>query len=203
MFSKHRLKNVKWFTIAGAIINLIAVIILFVGMAIAISKIESTVAINNTYTEGQLYLYQRYTILINVLAIDILFSFLLISMSFRIDQIYYRLKWANISTSTMSIAVTIFVAILANKYSGDGALLIQSPVLYILVGIGALLMIVDHIILMIKYKDNPFYHNGKYKNSSNAKIYKSTTNEYITPEKREQDKVVDEKDVCDSNMSYF
>ena len=29
------------------------------------------------------------------------------------------------------------------------------------------------------------------------------TKEYITPEKREQDKVVDEKDVFDSNMSYF
>ena len=203
MFSKQKLKNIKWFTIAGAIINLVAIVILFVGMAIAISNIESAVEINNIATNNQLYLYNRYIILINILAVDIVFSLLLISMSFRIDQIYYRLKWVNITTDIISVSVTIFVALLAKKYASDGALLIQSPILYVLIGVGALLILVDHIILIIKYKDNPFYHNGKFKNTSNTRVYQANTKEYITPEKREQDKVVDEKDVFDSNMSYF
>lgn len=203
MVSKYKLKNIKWFTIAGSLINLAVVIILFVGMVSAIANIENLGAINNGYTANQAYLLIRYYIIVNVLSIDILFSFLLISMSFRIDQIFYRLKWVNISTGIMSIACTIFIALLSNKYASDGALLIQSPFIYVLVGLGVLLLSIDHIILLIKYKDNPFYHNGKFNKSSNTRVYQENTKETITPERRQEDKVVDEKDVFDSNMSYF
>ena len=102
MVSKYKLKNIKWFTIAGSLINLAVVIILFVGMVSAIANIENLGAINNGYTANQAYLLIRYYIIVNVLSIDILFSFLLISMSFRIDQIFYRLKWVDISTPSAS-----------------------------------------------------------------------------------------------------
>ena len=211
MFSKFNIKNVKWISILGAILNIVLSIIFFIGLYQAISNIEAINALQNGVSEVQYSLYRTYSLLINLTSVTIAFSLLLISSSLRIDQIYIRLKWINILSSIFS-AITTFVILFTSLNNNDSSVLkIQSPLIYVLLAISVICMIFDQIRLYFKYKNNPFYHNGKFKSNSSQFNYRYTTSQpnqqsedgYITPRPREENKIIEEENVFDNNMSYF
>lgn len=211
MFSKINLKKIKWISIIGAILNIALSIIFFVSLYQAISNIEEINALQNGVSEVQYSLYQTYGLLINLTTVTIVFSLLLISSSLRIDQIYVRLKWVNILSSVFSALTTFIILYTSMKNSDPTVLVIQSPLIYVLLAISVICMILDQIRLHIKYKNNPFYHNGKFKSNTSKYNYRYTTNQsnqknedgYFTPRPREENKVIEEENVFDNNMSYF
>ena len=211
MFSKLNFKNVKWVSILGAILNIVLSIIFFIGLYQAISNIEAINALQNGVSEVQYSLYRTYSLLINLTSVTIAFSLLLISSSLRIDQIYVRLKWVNILSSIFSV-ITTFIILFTSMNNNDSSVLkIQSPLIYVLLAISVICMIFDQIRLYFKYKNNPFYHNGKFKSNSSQFNYRYTTSQpnqqsedgYITPRPREENKIIEEENVFDNNMSYF
>ena len=186
----NKIRNVKWFALSGAVLNIVISAILIFGYVNFISP---------TF---QLYYY--YETLINLAAITIMFSLLLISLSFRIDQLFVRLKWVSILPSIFTL-VSMAILIYLNVNAPDISQIVLHPIMYVLIAIAVILMSFDLIRLTIKYKNNPFYHNGKHHQRQQA-YYREpskTDDGYINPSQRTEDKVVDEKDVIDPNLSYF
>ena len=204
MISSNKLKKIKWFTIIGALANLAFCIILFVYMTKGVLAIEHEYAGNEQIANSVLMVYRTYQILLSILSIDMVFSLLLISSSFRIDQISYRLKWVNIVVGLLSTITLVILLIITNKYKVYPSIKVNIFT-YILLGLSLVLIAIDPIMLYIKYKNNPFYHNGKFKKTyNNSHQHASKTEDgYINPRPREEDKVVDEKDVIDANLSYY
>lgn len=185
MFSKQNLKQVKWISIIGAILNIVLLGIL----------IGSLVAFQNVIP---------YRILIYISVIDLAFSLLLISTSLRIDQIFYRLKWVNMLCSSLSLAVVLSVFFLGRN-SMNQTITINWP-LYVLLALAILFMFGDVVIIKLKYRNNPFYHNGQFKKN----VF--TTYQDVTPKKKVDDVVVEdrsdksepvEQEVLDKNLSYY
>lgn len=214
MFSKINLKNIKWVSLIGALINIVISVIFFISLYQAITNIENLNALQNGVTEIQYNLYRSYSVLINLTTVSFAFSLLLISSSLRIDQIYVRLKWVNILSIIFSVLTTIVIVSLSITNKDPAALVIKSPLLYILLALAVIMMMFDQIRLHFKYKNNPFYHNGKFKSDSANYNYRYTTNQqnqgprktedgYINPRPREENKIINEEDVIDNNMSYF
>lgn len=205
MLNNINLRNIKWITIIGALINLFISVLVFVNLYSSISGIEELNTINGGVTPTQYSVYSFYVPLINVVSVSIVFSLLLISVSVRIDQFFVRLKWVNIVTGILSISSVAAIIIISNTYQDELVVQIKSPLFYVIVGLGLLLMSFDQIRLAIKYKNNPFYHGGKFKYNSAKYNYRPTSNsdEYLTPHPRNEEKVVPQDDVIDSNMSYF
>lgn len=184
----NKLKNIKWFTVVGSLINITLSIILFSFIAIALEN-------NTTSTQVTLF----YQIIISILSIDLIFSLLLISMSFQLNQIYYRLKWVNILVIIASAFSLILISVVKTRYGemSENIIEIKSPLIYIFYSIAAILILVDPIILMVKFKNNPFYHNGKYK---------KTYTEYVTKDQnnhQNQNNNETKVEVLDENLSYF
>ena len=205
MFSKINTRTFKWVTIVGALVNLFISILFFVTLYNSISGIEGLNSINGGVNEVQYKLHSYYSILINATSISILFSLLLISISVRIDQFFVRLKWVNIVCGALTIITLASILIISNRYTDSLIIKVNNPLLYIITIIDIILISIDQIRLSIKYKNNPFYHGGKYKNTSSKYNYRynHSNDGYINPRPREEEKVVDESQVIDSNMSYF
>lgn len=206
--AKLKLKSLKWFTLIGAMINICFLAVFFVQFFQAITHYEEIASSQGGFTEVQYEIYSAYYVLIYIASISMVFSLLLISMSVRIDQIYYRLKWVNITTSILSLITILGTSLIASKYPQYEIVKMFNPIIiYIILIVVILLLIIDQIILYIKYKNNPFYHGGAFKKSSNGyhrpEHQKKTDDGYINPTQRPNEKVVDEKDVIDNDLSYF
>ncbi len=205
MFSKINLKKIKWLTIAGAVLNLILSILLFVNFSLKLGELHTLAQQQNGLSQPDYAIYISYQVVISIESIGMIFSLLLISMSFRLDQIYYRLKWVNFLVSCILIATLVTTLIVANRYPYNSPVTITSPFFYVLFGISLVLLFADPVILYIKYKNNPFFHNGKFKKNYHTNPQQSSKTEdgYINPRPRDENNQVDEKDVIDNNMSYF
>ena len=191
---KNKLKKYKLFSLISAIINLVVVSILLYGLVTVIENIRTLSQVNGGSVPSDSYsIYKSYSILFYVLSIDGVFSLLIISSSVRIDQIFYRLKWVNSLVSTLTIVVSIALYILNVKYPTGGGIKI-SVLLYIIIAINTILMHIDVISIYLKYKNNPFYHNGKFK--------RAYTTYQVKEEKKEEKPVVDNNDPL-KNLSYF
>lgn len=169
------------------------------GLIVCIENIRSIAEINMGQVPSDSYnLYNAYTLLVYVISIDIMFSLLLISSSVRIDQIFYRLKWVSFLITVITITISIIISILAKNYPNGGPLQINL-ILFIVIGLNTILLQVDNVLLYIKYKNNPFYHNGKIK-----KVYTTyTTISDSDSKKTSNEQNIDKKDVLDQNISYL
>ncbi len=199
MISKKRMKQFKWMAIAGSLVNIAINVLFLVYICISIGRLEEVLS-TSFYSDIHIQLYRCYYFLANFITVDLVFSLLIISASFRINQIFYRLKWANILTTIFSIAIVVLLAVFSNRFQEAGGhyvVSIQSWVIYVLLGIGLALMLADDVILYFKFKNNPFYHNGKFRKTNARSNYRS----------RPEDDVIDvnekQNTVNQENLSYF
>lgn len=198
MISKNRLKQIKWMTIAGALANIAINISLLVYICMAIGKLEDILS-TNFYSDIHIQLYRSYYFLANFITVDLVFSLLIISASFRINQIFYRLKWANILTVIFSVAVVVLLSIFSNRFqeAGTYVVTINHWIIYVLLGVALALILVDDLILYFKFKNNPFYHNGRFKKTTARSNYRPATEDNVI-EVNEK-----ESDANRENLSYF
>ena len=76
MLNNINLRNIKWITIIGALINLFISVLVFVNLYSSISGIEELNTINGGVTPTQYNVYSFYVPLINVVSVSIVFSLL-------------------------------------------------------------------------------------------------------------------------------
>ena len=193
MISNQKLKSVKWISIVGAIVNIVLIGILLGALA-------------------QFRNFVPYAILIYIAVIDIAFSLLLISSSCRIDQIFYRLKWVNMLCSALTLTIVLAIFFISRENAGTDVEITMKWPIYLILGIAIVLMSTDVVIVKLKYRNNPFYHNGKFKKTYTN--YTDVTNRYEPKKDNDQEVVYEDKtqqtqqvkqEVVDelANLSYF
>ena len=180
MISNQKLKSIKWISIVGAIVNFVLLGFLLYGL----------VHFQNV---------KAFAVLIYIAIIDIVFTLLLISSSLRIDQIFYRLKWVNILCSVLSLTVVLSIFFINKENAGSPYTINMGWPIYVLLALAIVLMMSDVVIIKLKYRNNPFYHNGKVKKTYTQ--YKDVTPTYEAPSQSVNQEVIENDEAPQQNQS--